>query len=86
MKCGFLCHQLGNQIFGLVDRDLIRDGPLYPAIPLDVLVDLYALFTHEQFRIAIRHFSCAHIYMTVKRLICSSIQKIVRVPRLTSPA
>jgi hypothetical protein len=48
---GFLCHQLGYQFFGPVNRDLIRDGPLYPAIPLNVPVDLYALLAHEQFRI-----------------------------------
>jgi hypothetical protein len=48
---GFLCHQFSDQLLGPVDRDLIRDGALYQAIPLDVLVDLCALLTHEQFRI-----------------------------------
>jgi hypothetical protein len=46
MKFGFLCHQLGYQFFGPVNRDLIRDGPLYPPIPLNVLVDFVALVTH----------------------------------------
>jgi hypothetical protein len=46
MKFGFLCHQFGDQFLGPVNRDLIRDGPLYPAIPLNILVDLVALFTH----------------------------------------
>jgi hypothetical protein len=48
---GLLCDQFCDQFFGPVNRDLIRDGPLYPAIPLNVLVDLYALLAHEQFRI-----------------------------------
>jgi hypothetical protein len=46
MKFGFLRQQLGYQFFGPINRDLIRDGPLYPAIPLNVLVDLVALVTH----------------------------------------
>jgi hypothetical protein len=50
VKRGFLCHQFSDQFFGPVNRDLIRDGPLYPAIPLNILVDLYALLTHGQFR------------------------------------
>jgi hypothetical protein len=48
---GFLCHQLSYQFLGPINRYLIRDAPLYPAIPLNVLVDLYALFAHEQSRI-----------------------------------
>ena len=46
MKFGFLCHQLGYQFFGPVNRTLIGDVPLYPAIPHNFLVDLVALFTH----------------------------------------
>jgi hypothetical protein len=48
---GFLRHQIGYQFFGPVNRDLIAYRALYPAIPLDVLVDLYALLAHGQFRI-----------------------------------
>jgi hypothetical protein len=48
---GFLCHQLSDQFFGPVDGDLIGYGPLYPAIPFNVLVDLDALLAHGQFRI-----------------------------------
>jgi hypothetical protein len=51
MKRGFLGLQFGDQVFGPVNRDWIRNRPLYPTIPLNVLVDLYALFAHEQFHI-----------------------------------
>jgi hypothetical protein len=50
VQFGFLCHQLGYQFFGPINRGLIAYRALYPAIPLDVLVDLYALLTHKQFR------------------------------------
>jgi hypothetical protein len=53
VQCGFLRYQLGYQFLGPVNRDLIGNGPLYPAIPLNVLVDLYALLAHEQFRIRV---------------------------------
>jgi hypothetical protein len=47
VQFGFLCHQFGDQFFGPVNRGLIADSPLYSAIPLNVLVDLYALLAHE---------------------------------------
>jgi hypothetical protein len=51
VKSGFLCQQFGYQFFGPVNRNLIRYRPLYPAIPLNVPVDFYALLAHGQFRI-----------------------------------
>jgi hypothetical protein len=50
----FLCHQLSYQFFGPVNRDLIAYRSLYFAIPLNILVDLYALFAHGKFRIRAR--------------------------------
>jgi hypothetical protein len=54
VKRGFLCHQLGDQFFGPVNRDLIGYSALYPSIPLNVFVDLDALLAHGQFRIHAR--------------------------------
>jgi hypothetical protein len=51
VKRGFLGHQIGDQFFGPVNRDLIAYSSLYSAIPLDVLVDLDALLAHKPFRI-----------------------------------
>jgi hypothetical protein len=73
MQFGFLCHQFGDQFFGPVYRDLIRYGPLYPAISLNVLVYLDALFAHEEVPHSRGHRSCGHVNKTAKRLICSFI-------------
>jgi hypothetical protein len=54
VKRGFLRHQLSNQFFGPINRDVIAYRALYPAIPLNILVDLYALFAHGKFRIRAR--------------------------------
>jgi hypothetical protein len=66
-----MSHQLADQFLGPVNRNLIRDGPLYPAIPLNVLIDLYALLAHDQFRIRARGSPIATTYKTAKRPICS---------------
>jgi hypothetical protein len=51
VKRGLLRLQLGDQFSGPVNRDLIANSSLYSAIPFDVFLYLYALFTHGQFRI-----------------------------------
>jgi hypothetical protein len=38
-----------DQLFGPVSRDLICDGPLYPAVALYRLFDFVALLTHGTF-------------------------------------
>jgi hypothetical protein len=53
VKVGFLCHQLSDQFFGSVNRDLIAYRALYLAIPLNRLVDVYALVAHKKFRICV---------------------------------
>jgi hypothetical protein len=71
MKFGFLCHQIRDQFFGPINRDLIWYAPLYPAIPLNVLVDLYALLAHGSSAFARGAANSHHVYKTANRRICS---------------
>jgi hypothetical protein len=48
VQSGFLRYQPSYQFFGPVNSDLIAYRSLYLAIPLNILVDLYALFAHEK--------------------------------------
>ncbi|MBX9646685.1 MAG: hypothetical protein K2X57_06485 [Xanthobacteraceae bacterium] len=42
----FVRFQFGNQFLGPVHKGLVQDSCLYPAVPLDRLVDLIALIAH----------------------------------------
>jgi hypothetical protein len=48
MKCGLLLLQIHDQALDLIHRDIVRNAPLYPAIPFDCLVNLDALLAHAR--------------------------------------
>jgi hypothetical protein len=48
VKRGLFGHQFGDQFFGPVNRDLIAYRALYRPIPLNRLVDVYALLAHKK--------------------------------------
>jgi hypothetical protein len=47
MKRDLLSLQIGDQLFGAINRDLIGYSQQQPAIPLNPFINLDAFFTHH---------------------------------------